>query len=760
MAAPPLLPRASAPLPPDPAPIGGGSPGPAFPPFHGALGSPADEPSLGAILASLRRYWLFITLWIVAAMGAGGVMIFSLEPSFRASAMLALATRQIQFSELSAVVSNAANALDTSVARSEVEILNSDGLIRQVVRDLRLDERPDFIPGPSLPDRLKEAVAGLADHVRGALAGLEPLPPPPISAAERFHAAVASYGDRLTVFNDGRSYVITVSFEAADPELAARIANRHAELYIEAQRRSKDQALVSATHWLDREVAELAQRLRRAESAVQAYRERHHLLAPGGTSITQQQLGDINGELAMARADLAQREARLRQAVNAAGGDSFTEVVTSDAIARLREQELIARRRLAEASGSLGDRHPALAAMRAEVRDIRAMIAVQQEKILRSLEGEAEIAREREAELRRIVAELEGRMAQMERDEAGARDLEREANATRALYESLLSRQKQVATQVGIQQPDAQLASLASVPRTPAFPNKPLMLAVTLTMATGSAVGLSLLFDRRRKGLESLHEVEAATGLRRVVAVPGVSRLFGSGMALPDRVVAVPESAAAESLRTLRTTLTLRGESLPRRLAVTSSLTGEGKTSVALALARSLSLSGHRVLLVEGDLRRRSLARLGRDWRPAGGIIGVLEGRTALAEAIIGDRVSTVHILPAEDEVHAPHDLLVPERFGRLLAALATGYDHVIVDTPPVAAVSDALLVGRMVDATLLVVRAATTPRDRVAATVATFHEAGLPLVGAVLNAADPGRSGYAPYGSRPHGLFLPFLRG
>jgi capsular exopolysaccharide synthesis family protein len=214
-------------------------------------------------------------------------------------------------------------------------------------------------------------------------------------------------------------------------------------------------------------------------------------------------------------------------------------------------------------------------------------------------------------------------------------------------------------------------------------------------------------------------------------------------MALPDQVAARPKSLAAEAVRTLRNTLVLRGETVPRLLAVTSSLPGEGKTSVALALARSLASSGHRVLLVEADLRRRTLAQLSRNRAVEKGVIGVLQGDYPMNEAVVVDRTtSLLHILPAEDEAVAPQDLLVRDRFGKMMTMAGGMYDHVIVDTPPVGAVSDALLIGRFVDVTLLVVRADTTPRECVAATVRAFEEAGLPIAGTVLNGTDSDRAG------------------
>ncbi len=512
--------------------------------------------SLGLVLEALRRHRWLVGTCFLAIMALATIAIFHLQPSYRATALVALGTRQVQISEVSSVVSDPLNVLDSAVARSEVEILASGSLARQVVEDLRLQNDPEFAAPPSRLAQVAAAAAMLAARIGGPLKPLaeklqaigagSPLETP----AERINAVVDRYEHQLSVDNDGRSYVVNVSFEASDPALAARIVNRHVELYIENQRRSKDKTLRSATRWLDQEVVNLAARLRQAEAKVQAYREQYHLSAPGTPAHSQQQLLDIGHELALARADLAQRDARLHEALHARSAGGLTEIANSDVIARLREQEVVARGRLADAEATLGPKHPALASLKAEVVDIQGMIAHEQERILNSLQSEAIIASNRVSALRGIVSELEDRMTQADRDEAGARDLEREASAIQVLYQSLLSRQKQVATQIGIQQADAQVVSAASVPEAPYFPNRSLLLSVSLIVAFASAVGAALALDYRRRGLESLDEVTTTTGLRRVVALPGVSPGWlgraTARMALPDQVATQPRSVAAE----------------------------------------------------------------------------------------------------------------------------------------------------------------------------------------------------------------------
>ena len=708
----------------------------------------AAEPSIATMLASLKRHRLFLAIWIAALLAVAYLAIGGLQPRYRAEALIALDTRQIQFSDVSAVVSNV-NTTDVNLVRSEVEILQSDQLARQVVRDLHLAERPEFEPKPSLTAGLAATAASLATRIGGPLLPLAreldayaAAGAPVLTRSERFDAAVAIYKSKLSVFNDGRSYVISLFFEAQRPQLAADIVNRHASLYIESQRQMKDETLQTATGWLDRQVNDLAQRLRQAEATVQTYREAHNLFAPQGNSLAQQQLADLNRILTQARTELSQRESRLRWARDNNGNLTATELVNSELISTLRAQEADARRRLAAASGSLGRNSPELVAIQAEVTDTQRMIRAEETKILGSLASEVAIARDRDADLTRAVKGAELDLAQAERDEAGMRDLDRQATAIRSLYESLLSRQKQVATQVGIQRADAHLVSTAVPSTGPVFPNKRLLYAIALMAASVSGAGITLFRDRRRSGIENLAEAEAASGLRRLAAVPGVRRPFGGRrMDLPDIVASRPRSLAAEAVRTLRTTLALGDQTIPRLLAITSALPGEGKTSVALALARSLASSGAKVLLIEADLRHRTLSRLGRENRFGPGIVGVLQGKTFLGEAVVRDPATALDILSAEAEPQDPQDLLVADRFGRLMKQASADYDHVIIDTPPAGVVSDVLLIGRFVDATLLVVRADTTPRECVTATVRLFQEAGLALAGVVLNATDPGRS-------------------
>ncbi|MBP0496240.1 GumC family protein [Pararoseomonas indoligenes] len=619
---------------------------------------------LALVLRALRRHRGVAAATAIAIMAVSAVLIFSLEPRYRASALIALETRETRFSDVSAVVASAGRTMEANIARSEAEILGSDGLARQVIEEMGLAENPEFAPKPSLTSRLMQILPFAWPGSQDSAA---------VSEADRVEAVLAAYAKRLSVFNDGRSYVITLGFQAADRQLAAQIVNHHAALYLQRQQAVKDNALTAASDWLEREVSLLSRRLRDAEGAVQSYRAEHRLFTVRGTTVVQQQLAEFGGELARVRADLVAREARLQQAGPA-----------------------------------------------------------------RNFEAELMLARLKETELVRMVGDLEQQLASAEQAEAASRALEREAASIRSLYESLLSRQKQVAAQVGVQQPDARIVSPAVPPARPAFPNKPLFLGVAAMLSAGAALGVALLLERRRQGFDSLASAEAGLGLRALAALPRVPRRSTLEAVVMER----SRSAPAEAIRTLRSALASRSGPLPRLLAVTSALPGEGKTSVALALSRSLTGSGLHVLLVEADLRRGRLMRDACQSRCTRGILAVLRGQASLAEAVCPDVVQSLDILAVEGEAANPTDLLEAGNLKRVLATAKEVYDYVIVDTPPVEAVSDALLIGRVVDGTLLVVRAEVTPAEVAAATVKACRDAELSLLGIVLNAADPRRDG------------------
>lgn len=738
---------------------------------EGSVGVQGEEMPFGSALLALRRNRGLMLAWVIGTFALAAGITFSLQPRYRASALVMLDTRELNLSEVRTTLTGPANTMDPNIARGEVEVLSSEGLARRVITDLRLTEKPEFGQAGSIARRLAAGADDVWQHL-GAVMGLSVSPLFPqarISGddeATRIASAVGTYRKAFSVFNDGRSYTISLGFQSDDPALAARILNRHVELYIEAQRQFKTDALAVAGQWLSREVDTLAGRLRDAERAVQNHREQNGLFAPRGLTVIAQQLGEVNGQLALARAEVAAREAKFRSAQEAVrrggGGSSESEVTVSQTISRLREQEASAARRYAQAASQFGERHPIVLAAKAEVKEIQRKIDEEVQKVLQGLSSDAGIARDRAVQLQRTVTELEQRMAQTERAEATARDLEREAAATRSLYEALLARQKQVQAQEGTQRADARLISPAVPPVRPSFPNVPLFLAVALVGSTGSGLGLALMRDRFRSRVESLEGAETAASLPGLGVIPRAPKRSP----LHVRIVEAPKSAAAESVRALRTSLAVSAPVSVRRkrtrvLVVTSAQPNEGKTTVAISLARSMAGSGLNVLLIDADFRLPNVGRL--VWGSnvtSGGLVSALSDGLPLGEVVRTDPKTPLHVLPAEQraQMPPPQDLLGSPAMRKLLAAAVEAHDFIIVDTPPVGTVSDASIVAGLADAVLVVSRWKRTPVAALRASVRSLRASRAPLAGVVLNDADPRRlpahSGGVYAMSAKHGYF------
>ena len=703
----------------------------------------AEAQGLRALIPALRRSRGFLLLWILLTFGPAAAYVAGITPTYRSTALATIDMRELNLGEVSGMLSGTRASTDATIVRTEVQVLQSEGLARKVVADLGLADHPDFAWRPSRRDRMLQGLAGLLGGGMGAAAPQDP--------AARLAWATEAYLRGLAVVNDGRSFVLQVSFRSTDPRLAATVANRHLALYIEQQRATKREELRNAHAWLEQEVLLLSARVREAEQAVQAYREEHRLFTAGGISAAARMLADMNSQLAAARADLATKEGRLRSSlagVRRHAADTDVDVTNSATVSRLRDQEATIRRREAELATRLGSHHPDVLAVRAELREIQAKAAEEVQKILTGFGGSTAAAQDRVRELQRGIAGLEQRVVESDRAEAGARDLERIAAATRTLYETLLSRQQQVAAQAGIQRPDAVLVSAAEPPIRPSAPNTLVLLTVALMASGGSGLGVALLRDRLRARVLSVEAAAVAAGLPGLGVLPRAP----FGRSIQADVVERPKSAAAEAVRALRSSLVLsrhgglrpggaaRGAG-PRVLAVTSALAGDGKTSTAVALARSMAASGLSVILIDADLRNPAVARM--VWgRPAGspGLGLALAQRLPLDAVLLSDDLTTLRVLHADADPDAPppQDLLASEAMERLLVEAAQGYDYVIVDTPPAGLVTDAAILGRQVEAILLVTRWNRTPVAALQAAGRSLRAAQAPLAGVVMTDCDP----------------------
>ncbi len=687
--------------------------------------------------------------------------IMSLPSRFEGLALVLVDTRKNKLSDLQAIVTGAQS--EVIEVRTQVDVLRSPALAEQVVTRLDLVREREFAPVISQAPPTWQAWMNKAL----ALAG-QPVPErAPYSEDEKIRLVTLSLlYDKLTLNNDGRSYVIGIAVRTDEPELSARIANAYARVYLDFNRELKDRAVQRANAWLDERLAPMRDKLRAAERAVAAFREANGMVeesgpGPGGArrgTVAGQQLLQLNTQLVAATADRLQREAAAEEARRTGGDVSvLSAVVGSPLVQRLRGQEAELAGREASLALNMNSESPALQTVRAQLREVRARIQAEAQKIVGALESDATAARAREAAVRASLAEAQGQVAVQNKAEIRLRELESEAEAARAVYTDYLNRSERIANERDIQQPDAELISLANVPFAPAPPTKKQFLLLAV-MAAGLLGALAaLLRERMEPGFRTAEQIETETGLLALGLLPQ-GRRRRHALALDAR-----EVEFVEAISNLRGVLqVVGGGARSRVMLITSALPQEGKTFFALSLARAAALTGTRTLLMDCDLRRPSVAGMvGMKAEPGldGESLGGGEPGQALATAggeidrlVRRDAATALDVITAADAPADASVLVTSERLRLLLGEARSRYDLIILDAPPVLAFADARVLSRVADATVLVVRWRHTPRRQVMAAIKALRLYGARLIGTVLTQVDLGAAG-AQYGRRGYAV-------
>ncbi len=628
----------------------------------------------------------------------------------------------------------AQGGVDSALVDSQAQILASRSLAREIVVNLRLMEDPELrTPLPS-PGRI---LAGLWERLAGAPeagAGIDPREEP---ADDPTAELVDRFLERLTVTREGRTYAIAVSFKAADPEKAARIANAVAEHYLLAQLASKVERAERAAAWLGERLAAAKAQHEADLAALAALRER---AAAGGDRVGRdgERLLQLERELVAASLERAAKEARIaRLKEQIRRGEPVAPVEdlgSSTLLQNLHALKAQSLRREAELKAEYGDRHPRIVDARREIAELQARIEAEQAALLREQEGLLQIARAKEQALERELDRVKARAAERDRMGQELEALEQRAEISRRLYESYLGQVERSAQGEAAQRPDARIISEAVPPTAPAFPQPRLVLSVAFTVSTIVALVAVYLAELAEKGFRTAEDLRAVLDLAPLATLPSLPRRTAAPEA---HLLERPNGRFAEGVRGVLASLVAGpGEARGRVVLITSCLPGEGKTTLAMCLGRLAAAEGLRTLLIDADLRRpRVRELLGPE--PRLGLVELLRGECTLESVLRLDPATGLVVLPGSARLDRPTRLLGPEGLGRLLAACRTRFDLVLLDTAPLLAVADARLIAPSVDRALLVVRWGTTARTLAARALAEARELEGKLAGAVLNRVD-----------------------
>ena len=709
-----------------------------------------------------RRKWVILGT-ILLLTGLAVFQVERLQPQYRAAAQVMLDPRREQALDIKAVLSDV--PVDLETVQGEIAVITSRTLADKVVTRLGLDTMAEFNPRLAALDREDgfDPVGAIRKVVRAGLARLgidggEAAPTDPDAERENRTRIVNAVIKALDAAPRGRSRVIEIGFTSENPERAATIANAIGDLYILERLEARFEAAQRANKWLNERMSDLRRQTEDAERRAQDFRQQAGLLQGAGTTtLAQQAIGQFNAELISARAARATAEARLRAAEPALGAGAASlpgAVLENGLIQRLQEQVITSQRRIAELGQSLGPRHPQVLQIRADLEEAQGRLRTEINKFISGMRNDASAARSREQQLEGELRKFETQAGVLGQREVELRTLDTLAQSNRTLLNQLTQRFNETALQQDLQQPDARVISAAPVPQQTSFPNKKLLVGAAFLLSALLGVAIALILEHLDQGFRSAEQVGRVAGVPALGLVPALAGLRQrlARRKPADTIIDRPRSSYSEAVSsTLASLFLAANERRPKLVLVTSTLPGEGKTTLTASLARAAAQSGLRVLLVDADLRRPALHHvLHLPLQP--GLTDVLGDKAAFVDAVQKDPRSTVAFLPAGSAVQNPLHLLAAERTRQFLHGLGKHYDLILIDTSPVMAVSDPRVLCRYVDQTVFVIRWARTPREQALNALNQIVEAGGRIGGVVLSMVDVRR--HAQYGFGDSGQY------
>lgn len=661
----------------------------------------------------LRRRWLTLALVSVAVFVAGVALVSLMSAKYTATTSLRLDPAR---NPLSPGANDAQQALSPEAIETEVGFIRSKDRARQVVRKLHLLNDPDYTRS------LDEKAAG---------GGMTP--------AQREDAIASNLLDSLSVARDKLTYVLNISFTSRNAAQSARIANAFAAAYIEARIGSSASTARQQSDFFQQRLDQLGAEVQAADERVAQYRARAGIVGSGATggTIVDQQVAPLSSQLATAESDAAAARANLSAARGQIGRgdlDTVSEVLSSPVIVDLRRQRAEVLRNMGEVQARYGDKHPESIRVRDQLAGIDKQIKDESTRVVGSLQATAAAADARAGSLRGAMGRLEGARASNARDSVIADSLERQAAAKRAAYERLsqLSLSSTQAAQSSIAQAD--IVSRAEPPSRPTSPNKPLLYALALIVGLASGTGTIAVQEMLVRGMRTVDDVERELGIPMLAAIPRVAGSQNPADLLLDK----PTSLFSEALRIARASiLGVRSAKTVQVVAITSALPSEGKTTTALAFARTLAINNARTLLLDCDVRRAALRPLVREARAVPGIVEVLHGEATLDQAITPGDVPGLDQLLVSEPYFSSEDLFGTGAMEKLLRDLRGRYDMIVLDLPPLVGLADGRFLAVLADATAMVIKWDSTPAAAAAAALNSLKADEANVVGVIYTMVD-----------------------
>jgi len=689
------------------------------------------EPHLYDYLLILRKHQWLILSFMLAVVSITAIGTFRMQPVYVATSRIEIdreTSNILPFQNTDDYMVDTENYIET-----QAKILTSETLALQTIRSGILSGQADFAGDPSASDAL----------TTGSLANLKP--PPELGA----------FLGSLSVKRVPNSRLMDVSFESTNPLQAAQIVNSHIKNFIEQNFQSRYEATTRASTWLTDQLNELKIRVEKAEDARITYERQNQIWAlDDKQNVTTQRLADLNKQLTDAQSERMRKQSMFEFA-KAGDIDSVPQIRDNSAVQDLLRKRADINNQFIDASTQYGPNFPKVQRLQSQLKEFDASIDKEKKAVMARLQSEYAEARQREQLLSQALDQQKTEVNQMSERMVQYSILKREAEANKALYDGLLTKLKEAGISAGLRSSNIRVVDPAMVPTYPARPAKTRNIALSFVIGLVGGIGLALLREYMDNTVKSPDDIEALVRLPSLAVVPAFSEsngdrprsklLKGASTNGHDKRIELvaqhlPKSQMSEAFRALRTSLLLsQADHPPQVILVTSALPREGKTTAAANLAVTLAQLGDRTLLIDADLRKPGIGRLlSLGSGKYAGLSSFLAGVSSLDLVTIQHpAIPNLSAIPTGPLPPNPADLLSSHKLDDAIAELRTKFKFIVIDSPPIMAATDAVILSVKADGVLLVVRSGETPKEAFTRTRDLLLSVKAHLLGVVLNAVD-----------------------
>ncbi|MDH5693161.1 MAG: polysaccharide biosynthesis tyrosine autokinase, partial [Gammaproteobacteria bacterium] len=670
-----------------------------------------DEIDLRQYLAIINRYkWpilaLSLTLTFIAAL-----ITLAIPPTYRATSTLLIEQQQTPTFTLEELYG--LERANSEFFLTQVEIIKSREIAKRVVNTLNLNSHPEFNAGrKTVSEKINQQDAN--------------------------QILVNQFLSRLNVTMVKKTNLVDISFESNDAKLSAVASNAIANAYLERNFEQRLNLTQESLTWLNEKLGPLKKSLGDAEKRLQEFRESAKLIdVEGVRSLVSKELNEITIDLQEARKERGEAENLLKQINNGSTWNNIPAILNHKLVQDANAAILSASNKVAELAERYGPEHPTMLAAQSELKTSEQNLERQIKNVLSSIQKSYEISLKNEIALENSLSSAKSEAQSINRKEYQLKELEREVETNRKLYDTFFSRFQEAHATQDFQPFNARITDVAEVPNTPIKPKKKLIVTLSFICSLMLGIFAAFLLEFFNNGIRTAEELERLLNIPALGIIPAVAQPTTHHVYAPELFEMDENYNIGEFVRTIRTAIKLNHiDQAKQVILVTSTAPEEGKSTIASMLALALSKQ-NKVILVDADMRRPSIGTQFKLKRNHPGLSNLVSGSEPLNTCLQFHPGTDLHILGAGQIPNNPLELIDSTQFAQIIDELRKIYDHVIIDSPPIQAVSDSLVLSKYTDQVVFVVRSETTAAQAVQQGLQKLINCDANVCGAVLNRLD-----------------------